>query len=148
MPAESTFHEQVSTDPAKRWKSYPIVMEQLKEKAKALGLWNLFLSKEHYPDVGVPLTNLEYSVMAEIMGRCPRIAPEACNCSAPDTGNMGSSRFTFPYPLISTLHSVKNARLTLRSDDRGLRSIRYSSAKGQVARPSSRRKDQIFLRHD
>ena len=69
-------------------------MEQLKEKARSLGLWNLFLSKEHYPDVGVPLTNLEYSVMAEIMGRCPRIAPEACNCSAPDTGNMGSSIFS------------------------------------------------------
>lgn len=101
LPAESTFHEQVSTDPAKRWKSYPIVMEQLKEKARALGLWNLFLSKEHYPDVGVPLTNLEYSVMAEIMGRCPRIAPEACNCSAPDTGNMGSSFLHLHYPLIS-----------------------------------------------
>lgn len=64
-------------------------MEDLKKKAKSLGLWNLFLSKEHYPDVGVPLTNLEYAVMAEIMGRAPRVAPEACNCSAPDTGNMG-----------------------------------------------------------
>lgn len=129
MPAESTFHDQILTDPAKRWTSYPEQMEVLKRKAKSLGLWNLFLSKvctfsfcsdfqslsievitdfninspfgtfffflnlqEHYPDVGVPLTNLEYAVMAEIMGRCPKIAPEACNCSAPDTGNMG----TFP----------------------------------------------------
>lgn len=66
-------------------------MEQLKDKARSLGLWNLFLSKEHYPDVGVPLTNLEYATMAEIMGHAPRVAPEACNCSAPDTGNMGAS---------------------------------------------------------
>ncbi|KDE08919.1 acyl-CoA dehydrogenase [Microbotryum lychnidis-dioicae p1A1 Lamole] len=88
IPAEAVFHAQVSTDPATRWKTYPAVMEQLKTKARSMGLWNLFLSKEHYPDVGVPLTNLEYAVMAEIMGRAPRIAPEACNCAAPDTGNM------------------------------------------------------------
>lgn len=59
IPADSTFHSQVSTDPAKRWTQYPPIMEELKAEAKALGLWNLFLSKEHYPDVGVPLTNLE-----------------------------------------------------------------------------------------
>jgi len=88
IPAESTFHDQVSKDPATRWKSYPKVIEDLKVKARSLGLWNLFLSKEHYPDVGVPLTNLEYALMAEIMGRAIRVAPEACNCSAPDTGNM------------------------------------------------------------
>ncbi|KAM0791158.1 hypothetical protein ACM66B_005643 [Microbotryomycetes sp. NB124-2] len=88
LPAEATYWAQVSTDPAYRWKSEPAIMEELKEKAKKVGLWNLFLSKEHYPDVGVPLTNLEYSVMAEVMGRAPKIAPEACNCSAPDTGNM------------------------------------------------------------
>ncbi|KAK4702777.1 hypothetical protein P7C70_g3442, partial [Phenoliferia sp. Uapishka_3] len=88
LPAQSTFHDQISTDPALRWKSYPKIMEELKAKARSLGLWNLFLSKEHYPDVGVPLTNLEYAVMAEVMGRCVKIAPEACNCSAPDTGNM------------------------------------------------------------
>ncbi|KAH8929209.1 acyl-CoA dehydrogenase NM domain-like protein [Atractiella rhizophila] len=88
MPAEAVFHDQISTDPATRWKNYPDVIEDLKAKAKKLGLWNLFLSKAHYPDSGVPLTNLEYALMAEIMGRCPRVAPEACNCSAPDTGNM------------------------------------------------------------
>jgi len=88
IPAEDTFHAQVSTDPAKRWKSVPPIMEELKQKAKARGLWNLFLSKKHYPKHGVPLTNLEYGVMCEILGRSATIAPQACNCSAPDTGNM------------------------------------------------------------
>lgn len=63
-------------------------MEDLKAKAKKRGLWNLFLSKKHYPDVGVDLTNLEYAVMAEVMGYSIHLAPQACNCSAPDTGNM------------------------------------------------------------
>lgn len=56
IPAESIFHDQIAAD---RWSSYPKVIEDLKARAKVLGLWNLFLSKEHYPDVGVPLTNLE-----------------------------------------------------------------------------------------
>lgn len=72
IPAEAVFHAQVSTDPKLRWKSYPAVIETLKTKARSLGLWNLFLSKEHYPDVGVALTNLEYATMAEIMGRVSR----------------------------------------------------------------------------
>ncbi|KAH8830228.1 acyl-CoA dehydrogenase/oxidase [Flagelloscypha sp. PMI_526] len=64
------------------------VIEELKVKAKKLGLWNLFLSKAHYPKHGVDLTNLEYAVMAEILGRGGHMAPQAVNCSAPDTGNM------------------------------------------------------------
>jgi len=87
IPAEEVFHAQISSDPVKRWKSIPPILEELKAKAKKLGLWNLFLSKAHYPDVGVDLTNLEYAVMAEVLGR-GRVASEACNCSAPDTGNM------------------------------------------------------------
>jgi len=87
IPAEGVFHSQIPVDPVKRWQVIPPILEELKTKAKKLGLWNLFLSKAHYPDVGVELTNLEYSVMAEVMGHS-RVAPEACNCSAPDTGNM------------------------------------------------------------
>ncbi|KAH9824801.1 acyl-CoA dehydrogenase/oxidase [Melampsora americana] len=88
LPAEKIYFSQISDDSNKRWKELPKIMEDLKHKAKSMGLWNLFLSKAHYPGEGVPLTNLEYAVMAEVMGHAIRIAPEAMNCSAPDTGNM------------------------------------------------------------
>jgi acyl-CoA dehydrogenase len=63
---------------------HPPIMEELKEEARRRGLWNLFL-----PDIehGAGLTNLEYAPLAELLGRT-FIGSEACNCSAPDTGNM------------------------------------------------------------
>ena len=65
--------------------AHPPVMEELKAEARRRGLWNLFLpGAEH----GAGLTNLEYAPLAEVMGRT-RIAAEACNCSAPDTGQHG-----------------------------------------------------------
>jgi acyl-CoA dehydrogenase len=81
-PAEPVFERQLEAA-ADRWDVLP-VMSDLKAKAKAAGLWNLFLPKRHYPDA---LTNLEYAPLCEIMGRSP-IGPEPFNCSAPDTGNM------------------------------------------------------------
>jgi len=79
-PNEERYHREVET--GERWQPVAL-MEELKEKARAQGLWNLFLPGEH----GAGLTNLEYAPLCEIMGRSP-IAPEAFNCSAPDTGNM------------------------------------------------------------
>lgn len=61
LPAENLYHHQIPHDPVQRWKVVPAVMEELKKKAKARGLWNLFLSKLHYPEHGVDLTNLEVS---------------------------------------------------------------------------------------
>jgi len=64
---------------------HPVIVEDLKSEARRRGLWNLF---HPHPQWGPGLSNLEYAPLAEIMGRSPQLAPEACNCNAPDTGNM------------------------------------------------------------
>jgi len=81
-PNEKIFHDQIAT--GDRWKPTAIV-EELKAKAKAAKLWNLFLPESEY---GAGLSNVEYAPLCEIMGRVPGLGPEAFNCSAPDTGNM------------------------------------------------------------
>ena len=64
---------------------YPKILVEIREKAKAEGLWNLFMPDERF---GPGLTNWEYGLLCEEMGRSPVAAPMAFNCSAPDTGNM------------------------------------------------------------
>ncbi|TFY83849.1 hypothetical protein EWM64_g176 [Hericium alpestre] len=87
-PAQRVAHAQLPDEYEARWKTVIPIVEELKAKARKLGLWNLFLSKAHYPEHGVPLTNLEYALMAEVMGRYGHIGPEVTNCGAPDTGNV------------------------------------------------------------
>ncbi|MDV6011933.1 acyl-CoA dehydrogenase family protein [Haloechinothrix sp. LS1_15] len=81
-PAEPEFARQL-TRREHPWATVPVVAE-LKQQARARGLWNFFLPG----DDGAGLTNLQYAPLAEITGRSPRLAPVALNCSAPDTGNM------------------------------------------------------------
>ena len=80
-PAEPVYEHERAGDP------YGVtpVLAELKDAARARGLWNLFLP---HPDLGAGLSNVEYAPLAEIMGRSIELAPEATNCSAPDTGNM------------------------------------------------------------
>ncbi|MED3871091.1 acyl-CoA dehydrogenase [Priestia megaterium] len=82
-PNERLYEQQLN-EQRSRWSAVPPIMEELKEKAKQAGLWNLFLPESEY---GAGLTNVEYAPLCEIMGRSI-IGPEAFNCGAPDTGNM------------------------------------------------------------
>ncbi|XRG80125.1 acyl-CoA dehydrogenase family protein [Rossellomorea sp. GAMAL-10_SWC] len=82
-PNERIYEQQLNAQET-RWSDVPPIMEELKQKAKQAGLWNLFLPES---DLGAGLTNLEYAPLCEIMGRS-MIGPEVFNCSAPDTGNM------------------------------------------------------------
>ncbi|SFM78411.1 acyl-CoA dehydrogenase family protein [Shimia aestuarii] len=81
-PAEAVYQQQ-HRDAADNW-AIPPIIEELKEKARAAGLWNLFLPD---PELGAGLSVLDYAPMAEVTGRSP-IAPDVFNCNAPDSGNM------------------------------------------------------------
>ncbi len=81
-PAETVYEQQMRA--AGNPHFHPPILEELKTEARRRGLWNLF---HPHPEWGPGLSNLDYAPLAEIMGRS-HIASEACNCSAPDTGNM------------------------------------------------------------
>jgi acyl-CoA dehydrogenase len=82
-PAEAVYEQQMRESGNPNF--HPPILEELKEEARSRGLWNLFHPHEEW---GPGLSNSEYAPLAEIMGRSAHLAPEAMNCSAPDTGNM------------------------------------------------------------
>ncbi|KAF1974501.1 acyl-CoA dehydrogenase NM domain-like protein [Bimuria novae-zelandiae CBS 107.79] len=86
IPADEVYVRQIGETTAQRFTSHPSIVEDLKARAKELGLWNLFLPKNHFKE-GAGFSNLEYGLMAEYLGKS-RTASEATNCAAPDTGNM------------------------------------------------------------
>lgn len=99
IPAEASFFQHVNerhgTPSRFHLDAVPPCLEQLKQKAKQLGLWNIFIPPHligKVPDPSlapkIALSYREYGVLCESLGRCPHLAPEACNTSAPDTGNM------------------------------------------------------------
>ncbi|PWY70241.1 hypothetical protein BO70DRAFT_373951 [Aspergillus heteromorphus CBS 117.55] len=85
IPAEPTFRAQLGQG-QQRWTTNPAIVETLKNKARELGLWNMFLPKNHFAQ-GAGFSNLEYGLMAEYLGKSV-LASEATNNAAPDTGNM------------------------------------------------------------
>ena len=87
FPAEAVYeHQRAQLKAAGKPHGLPAVVEELKVKARAQGLWNLFLPHSKDPHHGLTVT--EYATLAEITGWSPELAPEAINCAAPDTGNM------------------------------------------------------------
>lgn len=98
IPAEAEFHAYMAERHGKdRWTAdaIPPCVARLKQRARELGFWNLFIPPHLIPRVpdkslapSLALSYREYGVLCESLGRCPTLAPEACNCSAPDTGNM------------------------------------------------------------
>src|SRR5215210_3084096 len=82
-PVEQEAHRALD-DEVRPGMPYPAVLVDVRERARADGLWNLFMPDERY---GPGLTNWEYGMLCEEMGRSPAVAPMAFNCSAPDTGN-------------------------------------------------------------
>ncbi|RKF60775.1 Acyl-CoA dehydrogenase family member 11 [Golovinomyces cichoracearum] len=85
IPSDPVFHAQIGQGD-KRWHHHPPIIDDLKAKARKMGLWNLFLPVGYYKE-SAGFTNLEYGLMAEWLGRSV-VASEAVNCAAPDTGNM------------------------------------------------------------
>ncbi|KAK3647565.1 hypothetical protein LTR56_008059 [Elasticomyces elasticus] len=87
IPADPLYSQQIGGGSVEeRFSARPPILDDLKKRAKELGLWNMFLPNNHFKE-GAGFSNLEYGLMAEQLGKS-HIASEATNCAAPDTGNM------------------------------------------------------------
>ncbi|CAI6333245.1 unnamed protein product [Periconia digitata] len=86
IPADAVYLRQIGETTQERFTAHPSIIEDLKKRARELGLWNMFLPANHFKE-GAGFSNLEYGLMAEYLGKS-RTASEATNCAAPDTGNM------------------------------------------------------------
>lgn len=86
IPGDAVFSQQIGQGTDARFRAHPPILEDLKKRARELGLWNMFLPKNHFKE-GAGFSNLEYGLMAEYLGKSG-VASEATNCNAPDTGNM------------------------------------------------------------
>jgi hypothetical protein len=132
LPAEIAFDAELDRGNS-RWQ-IPRILEDLKAKAKVQGLWNLFLSKQH--EEGAGFTNLEYGLMAEVLGRS-KLGPEVSILSK--TGGDRSQHFiTTGYQLLCPRHWKYGA----------FGQVRNTRPKGHLARPLASRRHQISLCHD
>ncbi|KAI7557183.1 hypothetical protein KC346_g23306, partial [Hortaea werneckii] len=82
IPADPIYAQQIGEGVATRFSAHPPILADLKKRARELGLWNMFLPKNHFKE-GAGFSNLEYGLMAEYLGKS-HIASEATNCAAPD----------------------------------------------------------------
>ena len=74
IPADTVYNAQLGQG-EQRWKSHPPIIDELKARAKSMGLWNMFLPKNHFKDIGAGFSNVEYGLMAEWLGKS-RVASE------------------------------------------------------------------------